>query len=1283
MKKVLLSITKKLGYLLSAGIITVAVFVSLSYLLTPLLNQHRADFEKWASDLMQTPVTISQVEVSWYRYKPEISLNAVTILNKETKEPVLQIQKVRVFFSIPQSIWQRTFVPSGVMISGADINLRQSKSGEISVQGFPALGGFKNQPYQKETKITEMLGWFYLQPHLILNNINVRYAGFTGKERFVTLYKLSFQNSGTQHVLVGKALLHQEIPTEVNLALQWSGNSADLNKIKARMYVYVSGLSLGQWLKDYSWSHWQVTRGIGSAKMWATFRDGKFTKVQSTFQIYGLDLYSESDKRTHKITRISGNAGLKREGNSYTIAADDLLLDLPNHLWPVNSFYISLAPDFNANNTLQPKIVNLGYVDLEDAQSFLFSSSWLTAEQREALSKLKLKGTLQGINLLFNGAWNDYRHVSVTSNFNQLGFDAWKKFPALHSLSGKIKWDGSQGELLLDSHRAEIQYNAFFTHEISLDQVSGDAQFKVDENNEWTINVPSLRVLNNDTASNISGKLILPKDASPIVDLTANVTIQKITNIERYLPSKILDPDLNKWLKEAFLAGEIKSANLTLKGPMNEFPFDKGNGTFSVSGLLQNITLHFAPDWPDLEHIYGKINFTGRKMTIDIDQAETYNIPLGVVHAEIPDLSSEKQILTVQDDSIKVDLTQGLRFLHHSPLEESLGKQFADVELQGPATLKLGMTVPLNVPDKTEVQGDLDIQTARMSMPSWGLALTNLQGPLHFTETIAEASSIKGLLFEKPFDLSIATLQKTKETSVLRATLKTNLNLADLEHWLKVPFSKVAKGSTDTTIDVDMADKEPMAVHMTSNLVGVNIDLPDKYAKKADEARNFSADIYLPEKEPLRAKLTYGDLLSTALTLNRKKDAFTLLGVNLHVGSGEAAWPEGNGLYLSANFDELDWDKIASYTDQSSSTNDFAGLTLREIDVKANAFNVMGQRLTNVHLEAVPENKNWKVNIISDDIVGEIEAPTHFTAQGTIDAQFQKLKLRAFAKSNVAKFDLTNMPSVSIIADNVNYDDMPLGNVTVKMINEEDGINVEVIRIESPRMKLYATGWTQADDTHLRGNVQSTQLNSLLSSFGFNISNFVAKNATLTYELNWQNSIFSPSLNGLNGSAHLSIGPGRVVNVGEAGGAKMDLGRMLSIFSLQTIPRRLSLDFSDLSQKGYSFDTVLGDFNLQNGNAYTNNLRFNGPLAGVNINGRIGFDSKDYDLVISITPFVGTVTSGIPVAAAVVAGPVGYVAAFAVNTVLSPAVSKAAAYHYSVRGPWNNPRWMTVSGANR
>ena len=120
----------------------------------------------------------------------------------------------------------------------------------------------------------------------------------------------------------------------------------------------------------------------------------------------------------------------------------------------------------------------------------------------------------------------------------------------------------------------------------------------------------------------------------------------------------------------------------------------------------------------------------------------------------------------------------------------------------------------------------------------------------------------------------------------------------------------------------------------------------------------------------------------------------------------------------------------------------------------------------------------------------------------------------------------------------------------------------------------------------------------------------------------------------------------------------------------------MSLDFSDVFHKGYSFDSVRGDISFENGDAYTTNARFEGPVARVGIDGRIGLKNKDYNFMLNVTPYV---TSSVPAAAAFLGGPLIGVAAFAVNTIVGSQVSKIITYRYLVTGTWDNPTWKPVA----
>ena len=1273
-----------MAYVVAICVILFAVLVCVSRLLTPILDKHRPDFEKWASALLETPVTIDKVNVSWYRYQPEISLKQVTVLDKDTKQPLLQVKSVNIIFSIPQSIWQRKVVPNGIMVSGADINIRENTKNEYTIQGFPALHGFNDKPYENETKASVMLGWLMTQPRLILRDIDVRYTGFTGQKRFVTLYDLSLNNNDIHHMVLGKAILHQDIPTEVTLAVQWQGQTLNLAEIKAKIYLYVSGLSLTQWLQGFSWQGWQVNKGIISAKIWANWSHGAFHKIQATFQSYGLDLYSQTDKTQHIINRLSGNIGWQQEGKKQIFAGDDILIDLPEHLWPVSSFYVALQPD--ASGKLIPRAANFGYLDLSDLQSFLFSSpNVLSDETKKLLTGLKLKGGLQNTVMTFGGAWTDLSHISMNVNFSRLSVTPWHQFPGAANLSGEVRWNGVLGEMSFNSNRAEFYYDSVFSNPIDVDQLSGSVKWQREPTtNNLVLTIPSLQVLNNDAAANVSGTLTILPDMSTSADITANFTMQKAQHVSRYLPMKIFDRDLVAWLQQAFLSGEVQSGHLDLRGKLADFPFDNKNGTFLISGHVRDIDFRFAPDWPLLNRVNGVVTFSGRQMTVDVEKAQTLGVDIAKVHGFIPYFGdAQSSILEIQADDVHTDFSRALNYVRHSPLEKSIGKMFDDIDMTGAVILKLGLMIPLSHTDKTQVQGDLTLTEAAMNMVPWGLQVTKLNGLVQFTETTTTAKEIQGELFNKPLQFSLASVPTTKQQSIVRAHFTNNIAIADLEEWLKIPFSKMAKGSTNVEGELDFSLQAPLVIRLRSNLLGISIDLPEAYGKKNDEKREFSANITVQPKQPLRMQLNYADLLGAALILDKRNESFNLVGANLHFGGGLPEWPASSGIYISGEFDKLDWDKIKSYMTQSTNTSfasNFSHLPLKEIDITTNNLTIAGQHLNQVHLQVIPSQRTWKIAVISPSVVGQLQIPMTMTKQSIITAQFQKLSLHSLAQSQNTVIDVKSLPALMLTANDVTYNDIPIGQITFNAIPKPNGLAVQSLRMTSRYLNLQATGdWLQtnrATTTHLQGKAVSTNVSNLLSSFGFDVRNFVSGNGRLDFNLNWADAPYTPTLASMNGSARLDLGMGRIVDIGQENGAKMDLGRMLSIFSLQTIPRRLAFDFSDVFQKGYSFDYVRGDFTLQNGDAHTSNLLFDGPVARVGINGRIGLKNKNLNFTMIITPYV---TSSIPVAATLITGqPLIGLAALAVSSVIGSQVSKVTTYYYDVTGSWDNPVWKSV-----
>jgi uncharacterized protein YhdP len=142
---------------------------------------------------------------------------------------------------------------------------------------------------------------------------------------------------------------------------------------------------------------------------------------------------------------------------------------------------------------------------------------------------------------------------------------------------------------------------------------------------------------------------------------------------------------------------------------------------------------------------------------------------------------------------------------------------------------------------------------------------------------------------------------------------------------------------------------------------------------------------------------------------------------------------------------------------------------------------------------------------------------------------------------------------------------------------------------------------------------------------------------------------------------------------GQLLGVKPGAGRVLGLASIAALPRRLALDFSDLTDKGLAFDTVRGDFDFRDGSAYTDNVLMKGPAAEIGIIGRVGLKAHDYDQTAVVTGNLGNTLPIAGIAGAFAAGPVGVGAVLLFSQVFKQPLKGLARAYYRITGSWDNP----------
>jgi len=291
---------------------------------------------------------------------------------------------------------------------------------------------------------------------------------------------------------------------------------------------------------------------------------------------------------------------------------------------------------------------------------------------------------------------------------------------------------------------------------------------------------------------------------------------------------------------------------------------------------------------------------------------------------------------------------------------------------------------------------------------------------------------------------------------------------------------------------------------------------------------------------------------------------------------------------------------------------------------------------------------------------------------GAGGAAGQLLPQSAGFASNVSQLHPGKLPAVEIAIENLQLKGRQIGRF--ELVGHPDGQDWRMrrLRITNPDGTLMSDGiW--------HGNAQS-QVNLVLdiSDAGKILERSSYPNTVkggsgrLAANLSWAGSPDEFNYATLNGSLKLDTGKGRFL--------KMDpgVGKLLSILSLQALPKRISLDFTDVFSEGFQFDNIIGNALVKNGVLDTQDFYIVGSSAKVTMKGSVDMNNETQNLRVKVSPTLGDTVSLIGVFAI---NPVVGIGAMIANEVLGNPLDKLVSFEYNVTGTWIDPSVVKVERA--
>lgn len=1002
-----------------------------------------------------------------------------------------------------------------------------------------------------------------------------------------------------------------------------------------------------------------LRNGVGSLRLWSRFSENALREITADLRVRDAKVQLASDVLPLELSSLSGRFVYRRQTQGFQLATEGL------------RFRTVGGGEAQPGNLMVTRGADRGEIradgiDLKIAAS-LIDYFPIPGSLKGHVVRFAPRGRIADAALTWTGASAlSASAYALKGRFEDLALNAVDRWPGVTGLTGSVEGTEAGGTLRLDARNATVELSQTLRAPIAFDRVEGRARWRRD-GDVTDVALDAIKFANAHAEGELSGtwRPLPAAEKSPgYVDLRADLTRADLTQVGHYIPNRIATT--REWLDRSIAGGRSARVHFELKGDLIAFPFADGKGgRFLVEGDIRDGRLKYHPDWPSVDAVQGTFRFEGRRMEIRSQRAAIFGSRVTTAAAVVDNLGAEPPVLVIDGD---VDTTgsDGVRFLRESPLVQGPGAFTRVVAIEGPGRLKLHLAYPLWGSEPVQVAGDYQFEGATASVGR-ALALRELKGQLSFSEKGVRAPSLSGTMFGNPAVLRMGTQPDGRVLTTLEGRIDASALRPHLSEALAARFT----GATDWRARL-VSGSEGNDLAITSDLKGLAIGLPEPLSKAAEEVRPLSVAF---------ARLG---------TDNEFASASAGKGVHARFGKRAGRWhaalkfgePVGNeplrdGLWLYGALAAIDvdaWQALFGKAAPRAQDATAPDLELRGIDLKLGRVRYLGRDFTEVAAALQKTGTTWAGRLEGPMVAGDVRWDP--SGKGRVAATLQRLGFNEPAKESAEPpaDPASELPALDVNAERFEFRGRWLGKLEIKAEPSGEEWRIQRLNITNDHAQFLSSGgWRRTaagSITTLAVKLDAENLNATLGQFGY--GDYLKRgNAHLEGTLVWPGLPHEFALARLAGSFNVEARRGQFARI-EPGA-----GKLLGLLSLQSLPRRATLDFRDVFSDGFAFERIHGDVKVARGLLLTENFEISGPSAFVTLAGEVSLPQETQTLTMRVVP---EVSEGIALAATLIGTPVLGLSTLLVSKLLRNPLGKVVAYEYQVTGSWDNPTVTRTSG---
>ncbi|WP_353432091.1 YhdP family protein [Polynucleobacter sp. MWH-UH23A] len=1284
--------------------------LTVRFVVWPQIEKSKSSVEKLIGARVGVNVSIDDLRVSWTGIRPVFEIDGLRFTVPEQTKPTLSIKKI-----YGQLSWKSFYhlLPyfHEIHFEGAEIDFQRNTKGVITIAGITIDSGSSDYSAQN---------WLFSQDLIEAKQVKLNWDDKLNQKSstLIEVQDLSLTNGIRQHtgsIMVSTPWNQGPAEIKVNFAhhlggergdwhnwignVSWDFNNLDLKKIADEFQLKLSALE-------------GILSSRGNLKIDNANPDG------GEFFVAVDNLVVQASKSEDAIALGRLETKLSQETTDGMIA-----ITTKTFAWREMGSSKSAPLDYLSPMTFRwrppgadGEIKEFGFsspkISVEDVALFALNlplskkvHQWIKASQAEGdledvdIQWAESKSPLSALNI--PGGWFksnklDFNVSAKLINLSFVGIN--KSIPSVSNLSGFVTSNQKEGSFSVDSQNLDLEVYDFLDNpKIQLDRATGQVSWSKQRGN-WVISTKKLTLSNPEISTNLSLNYKIGNGKEPdFMTLDMDFDQANLKTAYRYLPVG-MGKDVRTYLSKAFDAGLIRKGQLHIKGDPNQAPFpDKQQGELTLN--LPIIGASFSPApllpsnqgaWSTFTGVNGKITMNNAYFAVDIAKANYKQVSLDDFHAEIPNVSANQLILSVNGNA-KGDAPQLLEYFYQSPAGKKGAGLEKNLRVTGPINFNLGLKVPLSGSADTNVDLKLNLPGNRAQ---WGdlPPFENLKGGIRITEVHPEFENVTAIFLGGAINITSTEENKDKQRFKITGDIQSKF-MQDYFANSPNPEAQVFLNSMSGSIKYD-------------GLIGFNKTGSDSNLQF--DLRNWSINAPAPIKKVNGSTMTGQVNIKTSNDINNTNrislsgkigELYTLEGavsrdaqLRFGLGIGGVATLPQQGFSLNIASNELNLDEWQRFLQtnkvgrtQESKTISTSSANNAQITAQVKKLILFDRPWQDVNLSANNKKSVWELRINSPQASGQIqyqEAPKP-GANGLISGRFTKLKIvdqptpaEATTKQALPPKKALRpeaIPSLDIVIEDFSWSKAQLGQLKVKSTTVDNVLKIDSIQTNNPQGNSTISGqWTGA--TKNIPDHSTLNIDMAIKDAGQIIAHWTPQKSVeggqgkVSANVQWDGPPFDPKYETLVGKASLNLEKGRLLEVNSSGAKLLDVLSLQSLFRFATLDLKGSL--GNIVTKGTPFNTINGNFDINNGIAQTQQFNMNLDQANMVMSGQINIPKQTQDLRITIFPTIDATAGSL---AAFAINPIVGLGALVGQYLLTSQINRGLQSDYLIQGSWDDP----------